>query len=92
MHFEFDNCGGCKTCEIACSFKCYGFFDHHRSLMQVVESDGKFGVCFVEDQDIRCNGCMDLEMPMCVRYCHEPDRLLEIINEYQLRMRGKQEA
>ena len=83
MIFEFKKCGGCGTCEIACSFRRHGFFDRHSSLIRVVDEGDDFKVSFIEQQDKQCDGCVELEEPMCATYCHDPDRLIEIIDQYR---------
>ncbi len=88
MDFKLDDCGGCTTCEIACSLKQTGQFNHGISGIQIVEEkDGQgYFVRIIEDPStgrIPCDGCMDIDGdPMCVRYCHKADELRGIISKF----------
>ena len=88
MDYELEGCGGCKTCEIACSFKHTGSFNHSISSIEIVErEDGKGYFIRIHDDSssgrIPCDGCLDVDgEPMCVVYCHKREGLLEIINQF----------
>lgn len=84
MFFEFQDCGGCKTCEIACSFLKSGEFNHSVAAIEVVAREGDRGYdvrFFTESPDGRyaCDGCPGREEPMCVQYCRKYEDLMEII-------------
>ncbi len=84
-----EECGGCQTCEIACSFKLTGEFNPLVSSMEIIELDGMPGykVRIYEDNDgnrIGCDGCLNVDGdPYCVQYCHKPVELKEIIYRYR---------
>ena len=85
MIFEMKDCGGCRTCELACGYHHTGVFNPNKSSLQIVDRcDGKPGFfvdieLFDYDDVIGCDGCIDLEKPMCVDYCHQEEDLLAMI-------------
>jgi Fe-S-cluster-containing dehydrogenase component len=87
MIFEFEDCGGCTTCELACSYQRTGEFNHHVSSIQIIQMNNKSGffVNLVQDDKNRyiCEGCMDCNEPMCVTYCRQGQDLMKIINQYR---------
>lgn len=87
MLFELEDCGGCKTCEIACSYKLTGEFNHRVSGIEIVERGDKKGydvnlLSRPKNSRLACDGCKDLEEPFCLQYCHRRDALKEIIAEF----------
>jgi len=86
MIFDMPSCGGCSTCELACSFHHKGEFipsvssikisakddGHGCQVLLVVESDG---------QRMACDDCKDLDVPLCIEHCKESDDLGKILNE-----------
>ena len=88
MDYKLDMCGGCMTCEIACSYKHTGEFNHFVSSIEIIELKESPGykVRIHEDNSgerIACNGCIDIEgEPLCVRYCHKYEDLKSIINKF----------
>lgn len=87
MLFKLDGCGGCKTCEIACSFKLTGEFNHQVAGIEIVEKkDAKgYDVRLLERPEgnrLACDGCIDLTEPFCLHYCHEREELAKIIKEF----------
>lgn len=94
MVFAFDECGACKTCEIACSYRFTGEFNHKLSALEVIdnpEGDG-FAVDLNETPGRNgrfvCDGCKDAEEPFCLRYCHKREELRQIIEEYRKKERS----
>ena len=88
MNFDMPSCGGCRTCELACSF-------HHKkefspdafSSIKILEKEDKkeFYVHIVEETNefgIACDGCPDLDLPLCMQYCRKQEDLQKIIEEY----------
>ncbi len=87
MTYAFDKCGGCFTCELSCSFRRNGSFNHHESLIRVVEDGQHFCLRFATPEETGgpvCDGCADLEEPACAKFCHDPAKLAEIIREHIL--------
>lgn len=85
MVFEMEDCGGCRTCELACGYHHTGVFNPSKSSLRVINrSDDKPGFLIYiqldnEDNIIGCDGCNDLKQPMCIKYCHKDDVLLTMI-------------
>jgi Fe-S-cluster-containing dehydrogenase component len=85
MRFEMPDCGGCRTCELACGYHHTADFNPNYSSLHVIDrSDGKPGY-YIEinliDQDdsLGCDGCVELDTPLCVSYCHRDVDLREFI-------------
>ena len=91
MIFDMPDCGGCRTCELACSFKHLGKFNADVSSLQVLErKDGPgFRIRLVEEGEagerFPCDLCRDRETPLCLEYCHEKEQLEEILKEFAQR-------
>ena len=89
MIFKMPECGGCRTCEIACSFKHLGKFNADVSSLQVLYRDDGPGYCIrlaedSEDDDrFPCDLCKDRETPECLEYCHEREKLKEILDQFR---------
>lgn len=87
MIFEMPNCGGCRTCEIACSYHHAGIFQPSISSIQIVDkqSIGGYEVWLAEKdygERAACDGCKDLKTPVCVEYCKEAQTLEGIIKDF----------
>lgn len=87
MLYKLDGCGGCKTCEIACSYKLTGEFNHQVAGIEIVEKkDGSgYDVKLLEKPEgsrLACDGCLDREEPYCLDYCHKREELHELIKEF----------
>lgn len=83
-------CGGCRTCEMACSFHHRGEFNPEVASLQILDKANGPGYCLwlaeeSDDPRIPCDGCKDLEMPLCVEYCKESDDLFEILQTFDQR-------
>jgi len=88
MIFDMLDCGGCKTCELVCSFHHTKEFSHQFSSLKVLDKKSGIGyqILLIEREDkinIPCNGCKDIETPLCLKYCGEKDTLEKIINEFK---------
>jgi len=96
MEFDMPSCGGCRTCELACSYHHRGEFIPAASSLKILEKREGPGY-FVLLQEERssnspaCDGCEGLDVPLCIEYCKEPDDLFKILQEFDLR-RSKKEA
>jgi len=87
MEFEMRSCGGCRTCEIACSFKHTGEFIPSKSSIKILDKeDGEGLIVYLVDKtdedNIACDGCKDLDIPMCVEVCEKEDDLKNILKEF----------
>jgi Fe-S-cluster-containing hydrogenase component 2 len=87
MKFELKDCGGCRTCQIACSYRLSGDFNYHASAIEITEKEDKNGYIVTlhngEGEPYRCDGCKDLDEPMCINYCHIKEDLRELVNRYK---------
>ena len=87
MQFQMGSCDGCQTCELACSFHHRGEFIPLVSSLKIADSpteDG-YGVEIFEEntaQRLACDGCKDLEVPLCVAYCWVGEDLEAILGKY----------
>ena len=86
--FDMPSCGGCRTCEMACSFHHTGEFAPALSSLVVLDKEDGPG-CEVllmtesDGQRIACDGCEGLEIPLCMEYCRESDDLWKILQEFE---------
>lgn len=86
MIFDMETCGGCRTCELACSFHHKGEFIPEASSIKILDNKKGAGfiVLFVEKSDgssIPCDGCKSIKRPLCVQYCKDYKKLEEMINK-----------
>ncbi len=97
MKFDMPSCGGCRTCEIACSFHHTGEFVPAVSSLKIVEKEKGPGYVVALNVDgdeggLVCDGCEGLDIPLCVEYCKEVDDLYKILREADKEKSKKQEA
>jgi len=88
MKFDMQSCGGCRTCELACSYHHTGEFVPAVSSLKVAEkSDGPGYSISLKGEGapdgFACDGCAGLEVPLCVEYCREADDLSRILQEFE---------
>ena len=86
MKFDMTSCGGCRTCEMACSFHHRQVFSPAISSIRVMDKPGAPGYFVVIDREssgdrLGCDGCRGLDTPLCVEYCRENEDLLKMIRE-----------
>ncbi len=87
MTFDMPTCGGCRTCEIACSFKHTEEFIPAISSIKILDKEGGPGfiVSLLEEnsgQSKACDGCKETEIPFCMKYCKESEELEKILKEF----------
>ena len=97
MKFGMPSCGGCRTCELACSFHHTGVFIPTASSLKVLEKKEGAGydVLLREEAegDARaCDDCEGVDIPLCIEYCREMDDLYKILEEFKARKLGKRGA
>ena len=88
MKFDMPSCGGCRTCELACSFHVLGAFVPSASCLKIVEKDDGPGYAVllkdVADGDgPACDDCAGLATPLCMDYCRESDDLKIILEKFR---------
>lgn len=83
-----NECGGCQTCEIACSYKHTGEFNNRVSSIEIVELEDKPGykvriAHHSNGERIQCDGCLDVDgEPLCVQFCPKKEELMGIIESF----------
>ena len=87
MIFEMPSCGGCRTCEIACSFKHEEEFAPSISSIKIIDTNKGpgFVVILLEEtgkEGMACDGCKELGVPMCMQYCPKDRDLKEILERF----------
>ena len=87
MIFETEKCGGCRTCEMACSYRHAGVFRPSISSIKILDTKDKLGFAIslteqAEGKRIACDLCAGLDMPFCVKYCGESEELKGILKEF----------
>ena len=85
--YEMPSCGGCRTCELACSFKHTGEFNPSVSSIRIIEKEDGLGFCvgLTEKRGERrqiCDGCIDMVEPMCLQYCDKKEDLKETLQKF----------
>ena len=88
MKFDMPSCGGCRTCELACSFHHRGGFVPAASSLKIIDKvDGPgYLVLLKEEPDGNspaCDDCRGLDIPLCLEYCRELDDLYKILQEFK---------
>ena len=86
--FDMASCGGCRTCELACSFHHTKEFNPSVSSLKVLARDEGPGyqVLLVTESggaSRACDGCKNLDVPLCMEYCREVDDLGKILLSFE---------
>jgi Fe-S-cluster-containing dehydrogenase component len=94
MKFDMPTCGGCRTCEIACSYHHVGEFAPSVSSIRILNKEDGAGyyVVFLEDDEERgksCDGCVNLDIPCCVEFCKKEEELTKMLKELPEKVRSK---
>ena len=87
MIFDMPTCGGCRTCEVMCSFHHLGIFKPIASSIKIIDKENEpgFFVMLVRKmmpQVFACDGCQGLDVPLCMEVCKDREELTKIINDY----------
>jgi Fe-S-cluster-containing hydrogenase component 2 len=85
--FDMPSCGGCRTCELACSFRHQGEFSPVLSSLKVLDKKEGPGylvslVSEKEGQRFACDGCKGIDVPHCVQFCKQVEDLEKILDEF----------
>jgi hypothetical protein len=72
---------------MACSFKHTGEFKPTASSMKILDKEDGLGfcVCLIEggsENSLACDGCVNLDEPLCLQYCEKREDLEEILQEF----------
>jgi Fe-S-cluster-containing dehydrogenase component len=89
MEFDMPSCGGCRTCEMACSYHHRGEFAPALSSLKIQEKAEGPGYLVLlkktaDETGPACDGCRGLKTPLCVDYCREAEDLKEILREFEV--------
>ena len=89
MKFDMPTCGGCRTCEMACSYMHTKEFSYLNSSIKIIDDEeGRGFYVWLSDKDDGkskvCSGCKHVEIPYCVQYCKHKEELMEILKQYAL--------
>jgi Fe-S-cluster-containing hydrogenase component 2 len=98
--FDMPSCGGCRTCEMACSFKHEEEFVPSISSIKIIDRKEGPGylVLLLEEtgrEGMACDGCKEFGVPMCMQYCPKSQDLKEMLDAFMKRVeaaRGETEA
>jgi Fe-S-cluster-containing dehydrogenase component len=87
MLFDMPSCGGCRTCELACSFKHTGEFAPAVSSLVILDKEDGVGFTVSlaeknEERRLSCDGCRGLNIPLCVQYCLKSEDLKAILKAF----------
>ena len=87
MKYDMPSCGGCRTCEIACSYHHTGKFAPSVSSLKVL--DKKMGEGFIielleksKNNRYKCDGCEGLKEPLCIEWCKQKDDLRNFLDNF----------
>lgn len=86
MTYEMPSCGGCRTCEMACSFVLTGEFAPSRSVIRILDRSKGEGY-IVElvkppgKSTLPCPNCLNKATPLCIQYCEKSTDLKELIEK-----------
>ncbi len=97
MIFDMPSCGGCRTCELACSFKHKAEFLPAASSLIILDKENKKGFWVSlteknEGQRMACDGCRDQNVPLCVQYCLKKEDLKGILKAFLEEMKSAAKA
>jgi len=81
------SCGGCGTCELACSYHHSGKFGPSASSLIIKEKEDSRGyiIEFLEkktDDRFACDGCKGIEEPLCLEWCKKKDDLKKYLSDF----------
>lgn len=86
MKQDMPSCGGCRTCEMVCSFHHTGDYNPSLSSIRILERDNGAGflVLLLEEKSaggFACDQCRGLDRPLCLQVCREEDDLADILKK-----------
>ena len=96
MIFDMPSCGGCRTCEMACSFKHCEEFIPAISSMKILDKEKSAGfLVYIAERgdgpEKPCDGCKELGVPMCMQYCPKSKDLQKLLDEFMVACEKKKE-
>lgn len=87
MVFDMPDCGGCRTCEMACGYHHAEVFHPSISSLRILDKEAGIGyrVMLVEkDSETAkaCDGCDELTVPLCIEFCEKEEELRKILDDF----------
>lgn len=87
MKHDMPSCGGCRTCEMACSFHHTGEYTPSVSSIKILEKESGAGyfVLITEKsgpEGFACDLCAGLARPLCIQVCREENDLADILKKF----------
>ncbi len=87
MKQDMPSCGGCRTCEMVCSFHHTGEYNPSLSSIKILEKENEAGfiVLLLEEKStggFACDRCQELDQPLCLQVCREEDDLAGILKMF----------
>jgi len=86
--YKMFSCGGCRTCEMACSYREHKTFSFDDSCIRILEADqgNGYSVSFMHPEGYEDNPCLvcinEQNEPLCIQFCNEPQELTDILHRY----------
>ena len=87
MKYNMPSCGGCRSCELACSFHHTGNFEPSVSSLIVIDKEDSHGFTIElldkqRDNRYACDGCKDLDEPICLEWCKKREDLEKYLKNF----------
>ncbi len=95
MIFEMPTCGGCRTCEIACSFRHKGEFVPSVSSIKIIEKNDVPGYVVSiaarpDGERLACDCFEKQKAPLCIEYCIKSKDLKEIFKKFNRKTKSNE--
>ncbi|HQK99189.1 MAG TPA: hypothetical protein PK090_00380 [Smithellaceae bacterium] len=87
MKRDMPSCGGCRTCEMICSFHHTGAYNPSLSSIKILEktTGAGYNVLLLKEDGPAgraCDRCRGLARPLCLDVCREESDLTAILDEF----------
>lgn len=87
MKQDMPSCGGCRTCEMVCSFHHTGEYSPSVSSIRILEKENGAGflIELIEQSGpdgFACDHCRGLDQPLCLKVCREENDLADILKKF----------
>lgn len=94
MEYDMPSCGGCRTCEMACSFHHTGKFEPSVSSLVVIDKKDSKGFIIqiinkCKNGRFACDECEGFDIPTCVEWCKQKEDLVEFLNDFKSKRESK---
>jgi len=94
MKQDMPSCGGCRTCEMACSFHHTGEYNPSVSSIKILEKESGAGYFILiaersDQEGFACDRCQGLARPLCIQVCREENDLADILKKFMPQNNGE---